>query len=47
MLEMHREQVAWTGAPGCSRLLRGARLGALPRKPAVWQTASFDARAWG
>jgi hypothetical protein len=47
LLEMQREQVSWSGAPGCSRLLRGARLGALPRKPALWQTASFDARAWG
>jgi recombination protein RecA len=26
VLEMCREAVAWSGAPGCSRLLRGARL---------------------
>jgi hypothetical protein len=26
VLEMRRETVAWSGAAGCSRLLRGARL---------------------
>jgi hypothetical protein len=26
VLEMRRESMAWSGAAGCSRLLRGARL---------------------
>jgi hypothetical protein len=47
MLEMKRESVAWSGARGCSELLRGARLGAMPRKPVRAQAASFEARALG
>lgn len=50
-IEMRRERVAWSGAQGCSRLLRGARLGAMlpdartPRKPAAFDHAAFDVRA--
>jgi hypothetical protein len=47
LLELKREQVAWSGAPGCSELLRGARLGVMPRKPVRPQAACFDARALG
>jgi hypothetical protein len=45
ILEMQREEVAWSGSAGCSELLRGARLAAMPRKPVRQQTAAFDARA--
>ncbi len=47
MLEMKREQTAWSGAPGCSLLLRGARMGVDARKPVRSETAAFDARALG
>jgi len=54
VIEMRREAVAWSGAPGCSRLLRGLRLEAAPReaaarpKPAGWERrAEFEARAIG
>lgn len=33
MLEMKRGGAEWSGAPGCSQLLRGLRVGAAPRKP--------------
>jgi hypothetical protein len=47
MLEMKREETAWSGAPGCSLLLRGARMGVDARKPVRSQTAAFEARALG
>jgi hypothetical protein len=52
-VEMRRDRIAWSGAPGCSHLLRGARLSAaLPdarmhRKPASSERAAFDVRAVG
>jgi len=46
MLEMRREKTAWSGAPGCSQLLRGIRVRVDRRKPAPAMTASFEAR-WG
>jgi len=46
-LEMKREGAAWSGAPDCSELLRGVRLGAQLRKPARSETARFLARAAG
>lgn len=52
VVEMRRERLAWSGAPGCSRLLRGARLNAvLPearRRPAASERlAGFEVRAIG
>jgi recombination protein RecA len=54
VIEMRREAVAWSGAPGCSRLLRGLRLEAAPReaaarpKPAGWERRiEFETRAIG
>ena len=44
-IEMRRERAAWSGAPECSRLLRGAHLEA--RKPAGQERAAFDVRAVG
>jgi hypothetical protein len=36
--------VAWSGAPGCSQLLRGIRVHVDRRKPAPAAAISFDAR---
>ena len=47
ILETKQEGVAWSGAPGCSRLLRGVRLGVMPRKPARSAHAAFEAKALG
>ena len=45
ILECEREGVAWSGAPGTSRLLRGMRIQVVRRKPARAVTARFQARA--
>ncbi|HEV2447666.1 MAG TPA: hypothetical protein VGS58_17165 [Candidatus Sulfopaludibacter sp.] len=45
ILECEREGVAWSGAPGASRLLRGMRIQVVRRKPARAVTARFQARA--
>jgi len=45
MIGMRREGAIWSGAPGCSRLLLGARLEA--RKPAGSERARFGVRAAG
>ena len=48
VLEMRREAVAWSGAAGCSRLMRGARVRAeLSRRPTAAERAAFDVRAVG
>jgi hypothetical protein len=41
-LEMRRERAAWSGEPGCSRLLRGIRVHVDRRKPAPALAASFE-----
>ena len=46
-LELEREKSSWSGVPGCSRLLRGLRIKAERRKPALWCAAAFEARAGG
>jgi recombination protein RecA len=52
-IEMRRERLVWSGAPGCSQLLRSARFGAvLPdarprRKPSASERASFEVEALG
>lgn len=43
-LEMRREKATWSGAPGCSQLLRGIRVRADRRKPAPPATAAFESR---
>ena len=43
-LEMRRDRVAWSGAHGCSRLLRGIRVRLDRRKPVPALAASFDSR---
>lgn len=43
-LEMRREKVTWSGAPGCSRLLRGIRVHVDRRKPAPVAAAAFESR---
>jgi len=45
VIEMRRGGVEWSGAPDCSRLLRGLRIEAVPRKPAARESVRFDARA--
>ncbi len=45
ILELRRREIAWSGAAGCSQLLRGLRVDAAPRKPVRSQPVSFDARA--
>ena len=45
ILECEREGVAWSGAPGTSRLLRGMRIQVVRRKPARAVTARFQAKA--
>ncbi len=47
VVEMRRDTVLWSGAPGCSRLLRGLRVGAEQRKPVRAARARFEARVWG
>ncbi len=47
ILETQQEGVAWSGAPGCSLLLRGVRLEVTPRKPAHSAHAAFEAKALG
>ncbi|MGA2133209.1 MAG: hypothetical protein ABSH50_13015, partial [Bryobacteraceae bacterium] len=44
VLEMRRERVAWSGAPGCSRLLRGITVRTERRKPVPALSASFVSR---
>ena len=43
-LEMRREGVDWSGAQGCSRLLRGIRVHAERRKPVPALAAYFESR---
>jgi hypothetical protein len=43
-LEMRREKSSWSGAPGCSRLLRGIRVHVDRRKPVPALAASFESR---
>jgi recombination protein RecA len=43
-LEMRREQAAWSGEPGCSRLLRGIRIHVDRRKPVPAIAATFESR---
>jgi len=43
-LEMRREKSAWSGVPGCSRLLRAVRVRADRRKPVPALAASFESR---
>lgn len=47
VLELRRDRVLWSGAPGCSRLLRGLRVAAERRKPVRAARAWFEARIWG
>jgi recombination protein RecA len=44
LLEMRREKAVWSGAPGCSRLLRGIRVHTERRKPVPAIAASFESR---
>ncbi|MFN7999368.1 MAG: hypothetical protein U0Q18_37465, partial [Bryobacteraceae bacterium] len=44
MLEMRREKASWSGAPGCSRLLRGIRVRAARSKPSPSISTAFEAR---
>ena len=44
VLELSREAVDWSGAPGCSQLLDGLRYYAQRRKPVRAARASFGAR---
>jgi hypothetical protein len=50
-IEMRRERVMWSGAPACSRLLRGARLNAIlpdartSRKSVASERTAFDVSA--
>jgi hypothetical protein len=50
-IEMRRERVIWSGAPACSRLLRGARLNAvlpdarISRKSVASERTAFDVSA--
>lgn len=44
VLEMRRERAAWSGAPGCSRLLRGIRVHVDRRKPVPALTAAFESQ---
>jgi hypothetical protein len=46
VLEMRRERAAWSGAEGCSQLLRALRVEAVPRKPVRPQSAAFEASAF-
>lgn len=42
VIEMRRAGLAWSGARGCSDLLRGLRAEAVPRKPVRSQSAVFE-----
>jgi hypothetical protein len=44
VLELATHGVQWSGAPGCSRLLRGLRVRATRRKPVHASAAEFEAR---
>jgi len=44
LLQMRREKAAWSGAAGCSQLLRGIRVRVDRHKPAPVAAASFAAR---
>jgi recombination protein RecA len=44
-VECSQSRVAWSGAPGCSQLLRGAAFAAGRRKPLQPASAVFEARA--
>jgi len=44
-LECARARVQWSGAPGCSQLLRGAAFAVERRKPLRPASAGFEARA--
>ncbi len=44
VLDIRRERVAWSGAPGCSRLLRGLCVRAERRKPVPARAAAFESR---
>lgn len=45
ILEARKERIAWSGAPNCSRLLRGLRVDVTPHKPVRPHAAAFEARA--
>lgn len=45
VLALGRAETGWSGAPGCSRLLRGLRVEVERRKPVGPERASFTARA--
>lgn len=45
VFEMRRDAVRWSGAPGCSQLLRGLRLRAEARKPVRPAAAAFEVKA--
>lgn len=45
VLELRREEAAWSGAPGCSRLFNGLRVTVEQRKPVGGARAVFEARA--
>ena len=45
VLECARERAAWSGAPGCSRLLRGIEVRTAGRKPVRHSTVRFRTRA--
>lgn len=47
VLELRRRGAAWSGAPGCSRLLRSLCVEVARRKPVCSAAASFEARAGG
>ena len=47
LLEMNRREAQWSGAPGVSQLLRGARVQARPRKPPRPVCAGWEIRALG
>ena len=44
VLELPRGEARWSGAPGCSQLLRGLRVAMARRKPAGAAPCSFEAR---
>jgi recombination protein RecA len=46
MLEMRRARAAWSGAPGCSQLLRGIRVRVDRGKPVPAAAASFETHWW-
>lgn len=47
VLELRREGVEWSGAAGCSQMLRGVRVVVERRKPVQSAGAAFYARALG